>query len=167
MGKRQGFSRGRISDRRWDCCWERFAHAFSRSLVVICSIAHVPTQSIWNCHMCLFRPRCTVGRQQAKNSSWISHMIFERNKFHQQGTKPICLFAFYRDNAVVAVAPSETTEPSDSIQRRGVMELRSNGRRALLRLRLYDRLDRCKDPDSSRVHTGQTSRQRDGDARHL
>ncbi|MDS0223481.1 hypothetical protein NDI54_19255, partial [Haloarcula sp. S1AR25-5A] len=25
--------------------------------------------------------------------------------------KPICLFAFYQDNAVVAVAASETTEP--------------------------------------------------------
>uniref|UniRef100_UPI002D79D877 stage II sporulation protein M n=1 Tax=Haloarcula sediminis TaxID=3111777 RepID=UPI002D79D877 len=29
--------------------------------------------------------------------------------------KPICLFAFYRDNAVVAVASSETTVPIDTI----------------------------------------------------
>ena len=54
----------------------------------------------------------------------------------------------------------------DSVERRCLMELPSNSRRVLLRLRLYDCLNRRKNPNSSGVHTDQTSRPRDGDTRH-
>jgi hypothetical protein len=46
------------------------------------------------------------------------------------------------------------------------VELRSNSRGVLLRLRLYTRLNWRKDPDSSGVHTNQASGSGDGDARH-
>ena len=37
--------------------------------------------------------------------------------------KPICLFAFYGDNAVVAVASSETTEPPECEKTQAVSQL--------------------------------------------
>jgi len=55
----------------------------------------------------------------------------------------------------------------DARRPRRVERLRSNRRRVLPRLRLYDRLDRAKDPDCRGVHREQASARGDGDARHV
>ncbi len=59
--------------------------------------------------------------------------------------------------------PSTDAHRDDPTQRRSLVELRSNSRRILLRLRLYHRFNRRKDPDRSGVHVSQTGRSRDGE----